>query len=405
MPLKTTNTIDVLIIGAGASGLMCAATAGYRGRDVWVLDHAPKAAAKIRISGGGKCNFTNQVVTPNEFICQNPHFVKSALARYQPQDFIDLVDRHGLEYEERELGKLFCRHRAGDLIHILKTECDWAGVSLQLSTSVLAITQLTPKAAHEVAFRVETNERFIECQSLVIATGALSFPKLKASNFGYQVAEQFGLRQIPARPGLVPLVFDGKWRAFCQKLSGIALDVKISTSNGQTEKSFEEAMLFTHQGISGPGVLQISNYWQPGQPIEINLLPKVDVLTELMQLKQSNASLMRWLQHFWTKKFTQAWLEMYPIATKLADLPNEEIERFAQQITRWTLYPSDTAGYDKAEVTLGGVDTDEVSSKNFEVKNVPGLYFIGEVLDVTGHLGGYNFQWAWSSGFAAGQTV
>lgn len=404
MPLKT-NTTDVLIIGAGASGLMCAATAGYRGREVWVIDHAPKAAAKIRISGGGKCNFTNQVVTPNEFICQNPHFVKSALARYQPQDFIDLVDRHGLEYEERELGKLFCCHRAGDLIHILKTECDWAGVNLQLNTSVKTITKLTPKTPAGATFRVETSEYFIECQSLVIATGALSFPKLKASNFGYQVAEQFGLRHVPARPGLVPLVFDGKWRDFCQKLSGIALDVKISTSNGQTEKSFEEAMLFTHQGISGPGVLQISNYWQPGQSIEINLLPKVDVLAELMQLKQSNASLMRWLQQFWTKKFTQAWLEMYPIATKLADLPNEEVERFAQQITRWTLYPSDTAGYDKAEVTLGGVDTDEVSSKNFEVKKVPGLYFIGEVLDVTGHLGGYNFQWAWSSGFAAGQTV
>ena len=400
-----TYTTEVLIIGAGASGLMCAATAGYRGREVLVLDHAPKAAAKIRISGGGKCNFTNQAVTPNEFICQNPHFVKSALARYQPQDFIDLVDRHGLAYEQRELGKLFCLHRAGDLIHILKTECDWAGVSVQLNTSIQSITQLTPDASNPAAFRIKTGEEAIECQSLVIATGALSFPKLKASNFGYQVAEQFGLKRIPNRPGLVPLVFEGKWRDFCRQLSGIALDVKISTFDGQQEKCFEEAMLFTHQGISGPGVLQISNYWRPGQPIQINLLPKLDVLAELMQLKQTNASLVRWLQQFWTKKFTQAWLEMYPIATKLADLPNEEIERFAQQITRWTLYPSDTAGYDKAEVTLGGVDTDEVSSKNFEVKNVPGLYFIGEVLDVTGHLGGYNFQWAWSSGFAAGQTV
>jgi len=278
-------------------------------------------------------------------------------------------------------------------------------VTLQLKTSVKSIAKLTPKTPDEAAFRIETNECFIECQSLVIATGALSFPKLKASNFGYQVAKQFGLKQVPARPGLVPLILKGKWRDFCQKLSGIALDVKISTCNEQTKKSFEEALLFTHQGISGPGVLQISNYWQPGQAIEINLLPNVDVLAELMQLKQSNASLIRWLQQFWTKKFTQAWLEMYPIATKLADLPNEEIERFAQQITHWMLYPSDTAGYDKAEVTLGGVDTDEVSSKNFEAKNVPGLYFIGEVLDVTGHLGGYNFQWAWSSGFAAGQTV
>ena len=398
-------TTEVLIIGAGASGLMCAATAGYRGRKVWVLDHAPKAAAKIRISGGGKCNFTNQVVTPNEFICQNPHFVKSALARYQPQDFIDLVDRRGLAYEQRELGKLFCRHRAGDLIHILKTECDWAGVRVQLNTPIHSISKLTSEATGGARFGVETAEGLIECQSLVIATGALSFPKLKATNFGYQVAEQFGLKRTPNRPGLVPLVFEGKWRDFCRQLSGIALDVSISTFDGQQEKCFEEAMLFTHQGISGPGVLQISNYWRPGQPIQINLLPKLDVLAELMQLKQANASLVRWLQQFWTKKFTQAWLEMYPIAPKLADLPNEEIEQFAQQITHWTLYPSDTAGYDKAEVTLGGVDTDEVSSKNFEAKKVPGLYFIGEVLDVTGHLGGYNFQWAWSSGFAAGQTV
>lgn len=398
-------TTEVLIIGAGASGLMCAATAGYRGRKVRVLDHAPKAAAKIRISGGGKCNFTNQVVTSNEFICQNPHFVKSALARYQPQDFIDLVDRHGLAYEERELGKFFCRHRAGDLIHILKTECDWAGVTLQLNTPIYSISKLTSETPDRARFGVETDEGLIECESLVIATGALSFPKLKATNFGYQVAEQFGLKTIPNRPGLVPLVFDGSWQDFCCQLSGIALDVQISTSDGQQEKSFEEALLFTHQGISGPGVLQISNYWRPGQPIYINLLPKVDVLTELMQLKQNNASLVRWLHRFWTKKFTQAWLEKYPISSKLADLSNETIERFAQQISHWALYPSGTAGYDKAEVTLGGVDTDEVSSKNFEVKKVPGLYFIGEVLDVTGHLGGYNFQWAWSSGFAAGQTV
>lgn len=396
---------EVLVIGAGASGLMCAATAGYRGRDVLVLDHAPKAAAKIRISGGGKCNFTNQVVTSNEFICQNPHFVKSALARYQPQDFIDLVDRHGLAYEERELGKLFCQHRAGDLIHILKTECDWSGVRLQLNTPIRSISKLTSETSDTARFRVETPDALIECQSLVIATGALSFPKLKASNFGYQVAEQFGLQVVPNRPGLVPLVFEGSWRDFCRQLSGIALDVRISTSDGQQTKSFEEAMLFTHQGISGPGVLQISNYWQPGQSIEINLLPKVDVLAELMQLKQNNASLVRWLHQFWTKKFTQAWLEKYPMPSKLADLSNEVIERFARQITHWRLYPSGTAGYDKAEVTLGGVDTDEVSSKNFEVKKVPGLYFIGEVLDVTGHLGGYNFQWAWSSGFAAGQIV
>jgi len=398
-------TTDVLILGAGASGLMCAATAGYRGRSVLLVDHAPKAAAKIRISGGGKANFTNVLVSPENFLCKNPHFVKSALARYQPQDFIDLVDRHGLEYEQREKGKLFCRHRAGDLIQILQTECDWAGVSLRLKTDVLRVIKL----GEGKGFIVETSQGAIACQSLVVATGALSFPKLKASDFGYRLAEQFGLKTTEKVPGLVPFVFNNRWLDFCQALSGVSLDVKISvtqqTESGTKTVSFEEAMLFTHQGLSGPGILQISNYWQAGQPIVINLLPKQNVEAALLALKHSNASLTKWLQRFWTKRFTQSWLEAFPMPIKLGSASNQDISEFAKQITEWTLYPEDTAGYGKAEVTLGGVDTDEVSSQDFEAKKVSGLFFIGEVLDVTGQLGGYNFQWAWASGFAAGQKV
>ncbi|WP_029939402.1 BaiN/RdsA family NAD(P)/FAD-dependent oxidoreductase [Hydrogenovibrio thermophilus] len=396
------RTTDVLVLGAGAAGLMCAATAGYRGRRVEVLDHAPKAAAKIRISGGGKCNFTNLTVRPDHYLCGNPHFVKSALARYQPQDFIDLVDRHGLVYETRELGKLFCQNRAGDLIQILRTECDWAGVEFHLNTRVEQVEALD-ESHQPLRFRVVTNYEVIECESLVVATGGLSFPKLKASGFGYRLAEQFGLAVIEKRPGLVPLVFDGKLRDFCAAMAGVSLDVTIR--NQDDTQSFSEALLFTHQGISGPGVLQISNYWRPGEAIRVNLLPDIDVVEALLKLKQENAGLKKWLNGFWPKKFTQAWLEKYPLSEPLAELPDERLRQYAEQLTAWTLYPSDTAGYDKAEVTLGGIDTNAISSKTLEVKTTPGLYFIGEVLDVTGQLGGYNFQWAWASGFAAGQSA
>jgi predicted Rossmann fold flavoprotein len=396
------RTTDVLVLGAGAAGLMCAATAGYRGRRVEVLDHAPKAAAKIRISGGGKCNFTNLTVRPDHYLCGNPHFVKSALARYQPQDFIDLVDRHGLVYETRELGKLFCQNRAGDLIQILRTECDWAGVEFQLNTRVEKVEALE-ESYQPLRFRVVTNHEVIECESLVVATGGLSFPKLKASGFGYRLAEQFGLAVTEKRPGLVPLVFDGKLRDFCAAMAGVSLDVTIRNQDGT--QSFSEALLFTHQGISGPGVLQISNYWRPGEAIRVDLLPGTDVAEALLQLKRDNAGLKKWLNGFWSKKFTQAWLEKYPLPEPLAELPDERLRQYAEQLTAWTLYPSDTAGYDKAEVTLGGIDTNAISSKTLEVKTTPGLYFIGEVLDVTGQLGGYNFQWAWASGFAAGQSA
>lgn len=390
----TTQDWDVIILGAGASGMMCAATAGYRGKRVLVLDHAPKAGAKIRISGGGKCNFTNHNVSPKNYICQNPHFVKSALARYKPQDFIDLVDRHGLSYETRELGKLFCLERASDLIQILRTECDWAQVEFLLNTPITQVSAL------EKGYQLQTPQGTFRTKSLVVATGALSFPKLKATGIGYDIAQQFGLKVHQKLPGLVPLSFEGRWLEFCQNLSGSALNVAISVQ----DQTFTEALLFTHQGISGPAVLQASNYWQKGQPLSINLLPKLDIEAELQTLKKTAGSLTKFLNQHFPKKLTQAWLILHPFED-LANQSNEAIHAYAQQLANWQLYPSDTGGYDKAEVTLGGVDTDEVSSKTFEALKQPGLFFIGEVLDVTGQLGGFNFQWAWASGVACGNSV
>jgi hypothetical protein len=386
---------DVIVLGAGASGLMCSATAAYQGKSVLVIDHAPKAAAKIRISGGGKCNFTNLDVSPNNFICQNPHFVKSALSRYPSSVFIELVERHGLAYETRELGKLFCAERASDLIQILRTECDWAGVEFRLNTEIESV------AFENGGYRLKTSQGFVTAAKLVVATGALSFPKLKASGIGYRIAKQFGLNVLNTSPGLVPLSFEGKWQARFSELSGLSMDVKV-TANGH---AFQEAILFTHKGLSGPGILQASNYWQLGEAIEVNLLPTESVLDVLKKLKQSGQSLPKWLNQFWPKRFTQVWLEAFPMETTLSNVTDETIENYAYQLTHWNLYPSNTAGYSKAEVTLGGVDTDEVSSKTFETSKQPGLYFIGEVLDVTGHLGGFNFQWAWASGVACGLSV
>jgi len=386
---------DVIVVGAGASGLMCAATAGYQAKRVLVIEHAPKAAAKIRISGGGKCNFTNINVTPNHYICQNPHFVKSALSRYPSSAFIELVERHGMEYEQRDLGKLFCKERASDLIQILRTECDWAGVEVAVKCNVYSV------AYRNEGYQLETALGDITADKLVVATGALSFPKLKASGFGYDIAKQFGLNVIATSPGLVPFVFEGRWQQRIGDLTGLAIDVEVACGT----HAFKEAVLFTHNGLSGPGILQASNYWQTGQEIVINLLPEKDVYTELKQLKRSGTNIKKWLNQYFTKRFSDAWLEWFPVEQQLSNVPDETLAKYANQLQCWTLYPSGTAGYDKAEVTLGGVDTDEVSSKTFESKKQPGLYFIGEVLDVTGHLGGYNFQWAWASGVACGLAV
>ncbi|WP_029933592.1 NAD(P)/FAD-dependent oxidoreductase [Thiomicrospira pelophila] len=387
---------DVVIIGAGAAGLMCAAQAGYRGRQVLVLDHAPKAAAKIRISGGGKCNFTNLNVKPEHYITQNPHFVKSALARYPSSQFIELVERHAIDYEERSHGQLFTMQGAGQIIQMLRQECDWAEAKIQLNTHIHKL-----EAQADVGFIIQTSEGDYMAQSLVVASGGLAYPKLKASDFGHRIAQKFGLNVMPSRPGLVPLVFKSSWKDWFSELSGLSMEVEIRSAG----HIFREAMLVTHHGISGPVVLQTSNYWQPGQPIEINLLPDKDVLAELKQLKSQSQSLNKWLSQLTTKRFSQAWLAKYPLDKPLAECTDKELEDYALSLSQWRLYPEDTAGYDKAEVSLGGVDTNEVSSKTFESYKQPGLYFIGEVLDVTGHLGGYNFQWAWASAVACAQAV
>jgi len=404
----TKTHFDVVIIGAGAAGLMCSAQTGYAGKSVLVIDHAPKAAAKIRISGGGKCNFTNLDVSADNYICQNPHFVKSALSRYPSSAFIELVERHGLDFEQRELGKLFCKNRASDLIQILRTECDWAQVEFLLKTSITSIQSLpagdsTENSTGRYDLQLENFEGRCEvsCTNLVVATGALSFPKLKASDLGYRVAKQFGLEIVSTRPGLVPLNFEGKWQTRFADLTGMAFDAQVC-ANGHC---FSEAVLMTHQGLSGPAILQASNYWLEGQPITLNPFFRVDLLAELLALKKSGKSFASWLSKFWTKRMAQAWLDWFPLESDLANLPDVILQEYAQQCQNWSLYPAKTGGYDKAEVTLGGVNTDAVSSKTMEANNQQGLYFIGEVLDVTGQLGGYNFQWAWASAVACAQAL
>ncbi|RYV04178.1 aminoacetone oxidase family FAD-binding enzyme [Shewanella sp. OPT22] len=388
---------DVIIIGAGAAGLMCAATAGYRGRNVLLLDHAKQAGKKILISGGGRCNFTNRKVEPSNFLCANPHFVKSALARYPSQQFIELVERHGVEYHERDHGQLFCNDSAKDIVKILMTECDWAGSKVQLRTEILAVTK------KDDAFEVSTSNGDFSCESVVIATGGLSMPKLGATPFGYKIAEQFGLTVLPTRAGLVPFTWHSDAKQKFEPLSGIAVPSTITAQDGT---QFSEALLFTHRGLSGPAILQISNYWQPGEAIDINLLPNQD-LAELLekQLQQTpKQSLKNALAQWLPKRLLEALFDETLLAKSLNQLIHAEREQICQQVHHWTILMNNTEGYRTAEVTLGGVDTDELSSKTFESKKVPGLYFIGEVIDVTGHLGGFNFSFAWSAGVACGQA-
>lgn len=386
------TTFDVIIIGAGASGMMCALTAGYRGKRVLVLDHAPKAGAKIRISGGGKCNFTNRHVTPSNYHSQNPHFVKSALSRYPSSAFIEWVERHGIDYEEREHGQLFCVKGAGEIIAMLRTECDWAGVSFQLNTDIQQVTW------QDEQYHLNTSSGNFTSPSLVVATGGLSYPKLKASAFGYRIAQQFGLSVIPPRSGLVGLkiALDG-W----SELAGIAFPVTLSCQGHQWTRN----LLFTHTGISGPVVLLISNVWQSGLPVSFNLFPDRDIITEVKQIKQDNKSLKAWLRSQLPKRLADFYWQIFPLEGKSAELSDDSLIEWAKGLQSWQIVPSGTDGYAKAEVTVGGVNTDEVSSKTMEAKKQKGLYFIGEVLDVTGDLGGYNFHWAWASGFACGSVV
>ncbi|BCA26900.1 NAD(P)/FAD-dependent oxidoreductase [Metapseudomonas otitidis] len=390
---------QVIIIGAGAAGLMCAMSAAARGRRVLLLDHANKAGKKILMSGGGRCNFTNLYCEPANFLSHNPHFCKSALARFTQWDFIALVAKHGVPYHEKKLGQLFCDHKSSDILGLLLEECEQAGVDLRLNTSVSAISR------HEGGYRLETSQGPAQCESLVIATGGLSIPTLGATGFGYQVARQFGHTVLPTRAGLVPFtVTDPQLKALCEALSGTSVEDCRVSCNGQ---SFVENILFTHRGLSGPAILQISSYWQPGDVVSIDLLPALDLPTWLaeQQRERPNSELKTLLAELFTKKMAGLLAEQWFTSKPMKQYSPGELKAIAERLGNWQLVPAGTEGYRTAEVTLGGVDTREVSSKTLESLKSPGLYFVGEVLDVSGHLGGFNFQWAWASGYAAAQYV
>lgn len=392
------NFTDVVVIGAGAAGLMAAATAGYRGRKVTVVDMGKKPGRKILISGGGRCNFTNEGASAENYLCQNPHFVKSALSRYSAQDFIELVDRHGLNYHHKTLGQLFCDNTAQDIVDILLTECEWAGVELALRSEVISI------AKNDTGYLVITNNEHYQCESVIVASGGLTMPKLGASPIGYKIAEQFDLNVLPTTAALVPFTLHEHDKKKFDGLSGISIPTEVSTNNGIT---FKENILFTHRGLSGPAILQISSFWQAGNTITINLLPEVNLHNTIIQWRaeQGQKSTKNLLATLLPKRFIEAMVKSKEIPDKaINQLSHDEITSLENYLHNWQIKPNGTEGYRTAEVTLGGVDTNELSSKTFEAKKAPGLFFIGEVIDVTGWLGGYNFQFAWSSGVACGQA-
>ncbi|MDQ2068911.1 BaiN/RdsA family NAD(P)/FAD-dependent oxidoreductase [Natronospira bacteriovora] len=388
--------VDVIVIGAGAAGLMCALTAGQRGRRVLVLDHANKVGKKILMSGGGRCNFTNMYSTPANFLSRNPHFCKSALSRYTPWDFIALVESHGIPYHEKKLGQLFCDNKSRDIVQLLLDECAAAGVEIRTHTSISAVE-------YRDRFEVSAAGQGWRAESLVVASGGLSIPKMGASGFGYELARQFGLKVLPTRAGLVPFTLDERKLRDLANLAGISVDVQASAGEGH----FRENLLFTHRGLSGPAVLQVSSYWQPGEPVSFDLFPERDLSAWLKQLRRERPriQLKPLLAEAFSRRMAELWCDRYLGNPILADLSNQAIEGIVSQCQPWRITPSGTEGYRTAEVTLGGVDTDELSSQTMEARRVKGLYFIGEVVDVTGHLGGHNFQWAWASGRAAGEVV
>jgi hypothetical protein len=384
---------DVIIIGGGAAGLFCAMEAGRRGRRVLVVEHAGQVGKKIAISGGGRCNFTNLHTSAANFISANPHFAKSALARYTPADFVALVERHGVAYHEKKLGQLFCDGSARQIINLLLAECGDAGVEIRCGCRVRSVERGDK-------FRVETEQGSFTSASLVVATGGLSIPQLGATDFGYALARQFGLRIEPTRPALVPLTLPAATQARLSELSGVSLDALASCGGA----SFRENILVTHRGLSGPAILQVSSYWRPGEIVELNLLPDADALSLLLERADAEGEPANALGRHLPRRFAQAWCKLYaPAGRSLKQLSEREIAALAEGLQRWQITPAGTEGYKKAEVTAGGVSTAELSSRTLEATRVPGLYFIGEVVDVTGHLGGYNFQWAWASGYAAGQ--
>jgi len=391
-------SLPVIIIGAGAAGLMCAISAAQNGKQVTVLDHANKAGKKILISGGGRCNFTNLYTEPSNFLSENPHFCKSALKRYTQWDFIAQVDKVGLPWSEKKLGQLFSDNKSEAILNMLLDQCEELGVKIQLDCDINNIQ----KNADE-SFTLASGQGDINCTSLVIATGAMSFPTMGATDFGHRIAKQFDMKLTDTRPGLVPFTFDAFEKKRFDGLSGVSMDSDIEC-NGQ---SFRENILFTHKGLSGPAVLQISSYWQPGQTITVNCLPDMDLGQHLkdQQQKHPNKHLIKILKNHFPERTIKAFCDPMDTSKPLQNYKHSELEDIANLFQKWHFIPSGTEGYKKAEVTLGGVNTDEISSKTFEAKKVKGLYFIGEVLDVTGHLGGFNFQWAWASGFCCGQAV
>ncbi len=391
------NQVDVIVIGAGAAGLMSAAQAGYRGRSVTVLDMGKKPGRKILISGGGRCNFTNENASPENYLCGNPHFVKSCLSRYTQHDFIELVDRHGLAYHHKTLGQLFCDNNAQDIVDILLTECEWAGVNIKLRNEVISVSKT------EIGYSVTTEQETLTCESLVIASGGLTMPKLGASPIGYKIAEQFGLNVLPTMAALVPFTLHQHDKERFEGLSGISIPCEVASEDGTV---FKENILFTHRGLSGPAILQISSFWRAGQAVTINLLPEIDLRQQLADWREAQAqkSLKNSLATILPKRFIEILHESKAIpGCNINQLTHAQIDELVNYIHAWKIKPNRTEGYRTAEVTLGGVDTDELSSKTFEAKKAKGLYFIGEVTDVTGWLGGYNFQYAWSCGFACGQ--
>lgn len=398
---------DVLIIGAGAAGLMCAAQAGYRGKNVVVVDMGKKPARKVLISGGGRCNFTNENSAPENYLCQNPHFAKSALSRYKAQDFIDLVDRHSLKYHHKTLGQLFCDDSAQDLVDILMTECEWAGVKIDLRTEVLSVSKIKSKIAgeKEQGYLVTTTDKSYQCKSLVVASGGLTMPKLGATPIGYKIAEQFNLNVLETIAALVPFTLHEHDKQRFDGLSGISLLTEVTSDDGT---SFKENILFTHRGLSGPAILQISSFWRAGQTVTINLLPEHNLSETLIQWQsdQGQKSVKNLISTLLPKRFVEVLVKEGIIADKpIKQLNHQDISALSNYLHAWEIKPNGTEGYRTAEVTLGGVDTDEISSKTFESKKQQGLFFIGEVIDVTGWLGGYNFQFCWASGWACGQAV
>ncbi|MFM1949705.1 MAG: hypothetical protein RL706_1726, partial [Pseudomonadota bacterium] len=393
-----------VIVGAGAAGLFCAGVAGQLGLSVLLIDHSTKVAEKIRISGGGRCNFTNRLIDASaphkHFLSENPHFCRSALSRYTAQDFIELMQSYDIPFHEKHKGQLFCDRSADDLIQMLLKECDKGGVLRWQGCGVKAISHT------DNGYQLKTDQGDVQAGAVVIATGGLSIPQIGASDFGYRIAEQFGLRLIARRPGLVPLTFDGAEWAPYAGLAGLSLPVSIETGVKKTRMSFDEDLLFTHRGLSGPAVLQISSYWREGQALHLNLAPQEDIEGSLMQAKVRSKKrianeLGAWVPH----RLADAWVAQDPQWQRpVAEASDKALTQLAQKLSHWPLTPNGSEGYKKAEVTLGGVDTRDLSSQTMESKQ-PGLYFIGEVVDVTGWLGGYNFQWAWASAFACAQAL